>query len=83
MNPQREYFMDKYSPLKDLAPRIEVSRSIYEEMIQEQRRLRTARPGFLCPDQRARKISDNLQHLLEIWHQHRGKADTGGAGSPL
>ena len=33
MNRKGEYFMDKYSPLKDLAPRDEVSRSIYEEMI--------------------------------------------------
>jgi len=33
MNRKGEYFMDKYSPLKDLAPRDEVSRAIYEEMI--------------------------------------------------
>jgi len=29
-----ETFMEKYSPLKDLAPRDEVSRAIYEEMLQ-------------------------------------------------
>ena len=34
MNLKGEYFMEKYSPLKDLAPRDEVSRAIYEEMIQ-------------------------------------------------
>ena len=33
MNLKGEYFMEKYSPLKDLAPRDEVSRAIYEEMI--------------------------------------------------
>ncbi len=33
MNRKGEYFMPKYSPLKDLAPRDEVSRAIYEEMI--------------------------------------------------
>ncbi len=33
MNRKGEYFMEKYSPLKDLAPRDEVSRAIYEEMI--------------------------------------------------
>lgn len=33
MNRRGEYFMDKYSPLRDLAPRDEVSRAIYEEMI--------------------------------------------------
>ena len=33
MNRKGEYFMDRYSPLKDLAPRDEVSRAIYEEMI--------------------------------------------------
>ncbi|MCX6554743.1 MAG: FAD-dependent oxidoreductase [Candidatus Aminicenantes bacterium] len=32
-NLKGEYFMEKYSPLKDLAPRDEVSRAIYEEMI--------------------------------------------------
>lgn len=33
MNHKGEYFMEKYSPLKDLAPRDEVSRAIYAEMI--------------------------------------------------
>ncbi|MCU0277139.1 MAG: L-aspartate oxidase [Acidobacteria bacterium] len=33
MNLKGEYFMEKYSPLKDLAPRDEVSRAIYEELI--------------------------------------------------
>jgi L-aspartate oxidase len=33
MNRKGEYFMDKYSPQKDLAPRDEVARAIYEEMI--------------------------------------------------
>jgi L-aspartate oxidase len=33
LNLKGEYFMEKYSPLKDLAPRDEVSRAIYEEMI--------------------------------------------------
>jgi L-aspartate oxidase len=33
MNRKGEYFMKKYSPLGDLAPRDEVSRAIYEEMI--------------------------------------------------
>jgi L-aspartate oxidase len=33
MNLKGEYFMEKYSPMKDLAPRDEVSRAIYEEMI--------------------------------------------------
>lgn len=33
MNLKGEYFMDKYSPLRDLAPRDEVSRAIYAEMI--------------------------------------------------
>ena len=33
MNLKGEYFMEKYSPLKDLAPRDEVSRAIYAEMI--------------------------------------------------
>jgi len=34
MNRKGDYFMKKYSPLGDLAPRDEVSRSIYEEMIE-------------------------------------------------
>jgi L-aspartate oxidase len=33
MNRKGEYFMKKYSPMGDLAPRDEVSRAIYEEMI--------------------------------------------------
>jgi len=33
MNRRGEYFMKKYSPMGDLAPRDEVSRAIYEEMI--------------------------------------------------
>jgi len=33
MTRQGEYFMAKYSPQKDLAPRDEVSRAIYEEMV--------------------------------------------------
>ncbi len=33
MNLKGEYFMKQYSPLGDLAPRDEVSRAIYEEMI--------------------------------------------------
>jgi len=33
MNKKGEYFMKKYSPKGDLAPRDEVSRAIYEEMI--------------------------------------------------
>jgi L-aspartate oxidase len=33
MNRKGEYFMKKYSPLSDLAPRDEVSRAIYSEMI--------------------------------------------------
>ncbi|MCP4157173.1 MAG: L-aspartate oxidase [bacterium] len=33
MNVKGDYFMKKYSPLGDLAPRDEVSRAIYEEMI--------------------------------------------------
>ncbi len=33
MNRRGEYFMKKYSPLGDLAPRDEVSRAIYEEML--------------------------------------------------
>jgi L-aspartate oxidase len=33
MNRKGDYFMKKYSPLGDLAPRDEVSRAIYEEMI--------------------------------------------------
>lgn len=33
MNLDGDYFMKKYSPLSDLAPRDEVSRAIYEEMI--------------------------------------------------
>jgi len=33
MNLKGEYFMEKYSPEGDLAPRDEVSRAIYEEMI--------------------------------------------------
>lgn len=34
MNRKGEYFMDHYSPLKDLAPRDIVSRAIYAEMIE-------------------------------------------------
>jgi L-aspartate oxidase len=34
MNRKGEYFMDRYSPLKDLAPRDIVSRAIYAEMIE-------------------------------------------------
>lgn len=33
MNRKGDYFMQKYSPMGDLAPRDEVSRAIYEEMI--------------------------------------------------
>ncbi len=33
MNRKGDYFMKKYSPMGDLAPRDEVSRAIYEEMI--------------------------------------------------
>ncbi len=33
MNRNREYFMERYSPQKDLAPRDLVARAIYEEMI--------------------------------------------------
>ncbi len=33
MNLKGEYFMEKYSPLRDLAPRDEVARAIYAEMI--------------------------------------------------
>ena len=41
-------FMQKYSPQRELAPRDEVTRAIYEEMIVTNSNSRPPRPRFLC-----------------------------------
>ena len=76
-------FMESTAPSGTWRPRDEVSRAIYEEMINDELEPRPARPGLLRQDRHQEEIPDDLQDLPRVRHRHHPRAHPGRPGRPL